>query len=51
MIWTRAPAHLLAGSLCIGLALAKGSPKVQGYLNGKEPRVFVVPGKLVNLVV
>jgi len=33
------------------VALAKGSPKVQGYLNGKEPRVFVVPDKLVNLVV
>jgi leucyl-tRNA synthetase len=30
---------------------ARGSAKVQGYLNGKEPRAFVVPDKLVNLVV
>jgi leucyl-tRNA synthetase len=33
------------------VALAKGSSKVQAYLDGKEPRVFVVPDKLVNLVV
>ena len=33
------------------VALAKGSPKVQAYLNGQEPRAFVVPDKLVNLVV
>jgi leucyl-tRNA synthetase len=33
------------------VALAKGSPKVQAYLDGQEPRAFVVPDKLVNLVV
>ena len=33
------------------VARAKASPKVQAYLNGQEPRVFVVPRKLVNLVV
>jgi leucyl-tRNA synthetase len=30
---------------------AKASPKVQAHLNGEEPRAFVVPDKLVNLVV
>jgi leucyl-tRNA synthetase len=30
---------------------AKASEKVQAYLNGGEPRAFVVPDKLVNLVV
>jgi leucyl-tRNA synthetase len=31
---------------------AKGSPRVQAHLNGKEiRRAIVVPGKLVNLVV
>src|SRR5581483_8434819 len=30
---------------------AKASPKVQAHLNGGEPRAFVVPDKLVNLVV
>jgi leucyl-tRNA synthetase len=33
------------------IAAAKGSEKVQAHLNGKEPRAFVVPDKLVNLVV
>jgi leucyl-tRNA synthetase len=33
------------------VARAKASPKVQAYLNGQEPRAFVVPRKLVNLVV
>jgi leucyl-tRNA synthetase len=33
------------------VALAKGSAKVQAYLDGEEPRAFVVPDKLVNLVV
>jgi leucyl-tRNA synthetase len=33
------------------IALAKDSEKVQGHLNGREPRAFVVPDKLVNLVV
>jgi leucyl-tRNA synthetase len=33
------------------IALAKGSPKAAAYLNGEEPRAFVVPDKLVNLVV
>ena len=34
------------------IALARGSERVQAYLNGSEPRnVFVVPDKLVNLVV
>jgi leucyl-tRNA synthetase len=33
------------------VALAKASEKVQAHLNGKEPRAFVVPDKLVNLVV
>jgi len=30
---------------------AKASPKVQAHLNGEEPKAFVVPDKLVNLVV
>ena len=30
---------------------AKASPKVQAHLNGVEPKAFVVPDKLVNLVV
>jgi leucyl-tRNA synthetase len=33
------------------VALAKASERVQGYLDGHEPRAFVVPDKLVNLVV
>ncbi len=33
------------------VALAKRLPKVQAYLNGQEPRAYVVPDKLVNLVV
>jgi leucyl-tRNA synthetase len=33
------------------IALAKASEKVQAHLNGQEPRAFVVPDKLVNLVV
>ena len=33
------------------IARAKASEKVQAHLNGKEPRAFVVPDKLVNLVV
>jgi leucyl-tRNA synthetase len=33
------------------IALAKASAKVQAHLNGQEPRAFVVPDKLVNLVV
>jgi leucyl-tRNA synthetase len=33
------------------IARAKASEKVQALLNGKEPRAFVVPDKLVNLVV
>jgi leucyl-tRNA synthetase len=33
------------------VAHARSSAKVQGYLNGQEPRAFVVPDKLVNLVV
>ncbi|HEY3188322.1 MAG TPA: class I tRNA ligase family protein, partial [Solirubrobacteraceae bacterium] len=33
------------------VARARASEKVQSYLNGKEPRAFVVPDKLVNLVV
>jgi leucyl-tRNA synthetase len=33
------------------IAAARGSEKVQGYLNGREPRAFVVPDKLVNFVV
>ncbi len=33
------------------IALAKSSQKVQAHLNGEEARAFVVPDKLVNLVV
>jgi leucyl-tRNA synthetase len=33
------------------VALARGSERVQAHLNGQEPRVFVVPDKLVNFVV
>jgi leucyl-tRNA synthetase len=33
------------------VARAKESEKVRAHLNGKEPRAFVVPDKLVNLVV
>jgi leucyl-tRNA synthetase len=32
------------------IALAKASPRVQAHLSCSEPRAFVVPGKLVNLV-
>ena len=30
---------------------AKASERVQAHLNGEEPRAFVVPDKLVNLVI
>jgi leucyl-tRNA synthetase len=33
------------------VARARASEKVQSFLNGEEPRVIVVPDKLVNLVV
>jgi leucyl-tRNA synthetase len=33
------------------VARARASEKVQAHLDGKEPRAFVVPDKLVNLVV
>jgi leucyl-tRNA synthetase len=33
------------------VALARASERVQSFLNGAEPRAFVVPDKLVNLVV
>jgi leucyl-tRNA synthetase len=33
------------------IARARASEKVQAFLNGEEPRVIVVPDKLVNLVV
>ncbi len=33
------------------VARARASERVQAYLNGLEPRVFVVPDKLVNFVV
>jgi leucyl-tRNA synthetase len=33
------------------IARARASEKVQAHLNGEEPRAFVVPDKLVNLVV
>jgi leucyl-tRNA synthetase len=33
------------------IAHAKASERVQAFLNGEEPRAFVVPDKLVNLVV
>jgi leucyl-tRNA synthetase len=42
------PAGLPDGEL---VARAKTSPRVQAHLNGEEPRAFVVPDKLVNLVV
>ena len=42
------PADLAEDEL---VARAKASPKAQAYLNGQEPRAFVVPRKLVNLVV
>jgi leucyl-tRNA synthetase len=32
------------------IALAKASPRVQAHLDCGEPRAFVVPDKLVNLV-
>ena len=44
----RVPAGLSDEEL---VARAKASEKVQAHLNGKEPRAFVVPDKLVNLVV
>ncbi|HWB22197.1 MAG TPA: leucine--tRNA ligase [Gaiellaceae bacterium] len=43
-----APAGLSEEAL---IALALGSEKVQGFLDGQEPRAFVVPDKLVNLVI
>ena len=44
-----APAAASADDL---IALAKQSPRVQEYVNGKEiRREIVVPGKLVNIVV
>jgi leucyl-tRNA synthetase len=33
------------------VARARASERVQMHLNGKEPKVFVVPDKLVNFVV
>jgi hypothetical protein len=42
------PAGLVEEEL---IARAKASDKVQGFLNGQEARAFVVPDKLVNLVV
>jgi leucyl-tRNA synthetase len=33
------------------VARARASEKVQAHLNGGEPKAFVVPDKLVNLVV
>jgi leucyl-tRNA synthetase len=33
------------------IALARGSERVQAYLDGKESRAIVVPDKLVNFVV
>jgi leucyl-tRNA synthetase len=33
------------------IALARGSERVQAYLDGKEPRAIVVPDRLVNFVV
>jgi leucyl-tRNA synthetase len=44
----RVPAGLPEDEL---IALAKTSDKVRAYLDGEEPRAFVVPDKLVNLVV
>jgi leucyl-tRNA synthetase len=43
-----APAGLSEEAL---IALALASEKVRGFLGGHEPRAFVVPDKLVNLVV
>jgi leucyl-tRNA synthetase len=42
------PAGLPEDELVAG---AEASPRVQAHLNGEEPRAFVVPDKLVNLVV
>jgi leucyl-tRNA synthetase len=44
----RVPAGLSEDEL---VARARASERVQAYLDGKEPRAFVVPDKLVNLVV
>ena len=33
------------------VARARASEKVQSFLDGEEPRVIVVPDKLVNLVI
>jgi leucyl-tRNA synthetase len=44
----RVPAGLPEDEL---VALAKASDKVRAYLDGEEPKAFVVPDKLVNLVV
>jgi len=45
----RAPVDLSEEEL---ITLAKASPKVQAHLDGREVRrAFVVPGRLVNLVV
>ncbi len=44
----RVPAGLADDEL---VARALASPRVQALLNAKEPRAFVVPDKLVNLVV
>ena len=44
----RVPAGLPDDEL---IALARASEKVQAHLDGAEPRAFVVPDKLVNLVV
>ncbi len=44
----RVPAGLPEEEL---IALARASEKVRAHLDGKEPRAFVVPDKLVNLVV
>jgi leucyl-tRNA synthetase len=44
----RVPAGLSDDQL---IALARASEKVQAHIDGREPRAFVVPDKLVNLVV
>jgi leucyl-tRNA synthetase len=44
----RVPAGLSEDEL---VARARASEKVRAYLNGREPQAFVVPDKLVNLVV
>jgi leucyl-tRNA synthetase len=44
----RVPAGLSEDEL---VARARASERVRAYLDGKEPRAFVVPDKLVNLVV